>query len=224
MRIAISGSHSLGKSTVVNDWISEFPHFTREEEPYRVLGLHGPYEIRFREESTRLQNGIQLYYNISRIHRYAASSDDVIFDRGPIDYLAYSQYTANKGTTDITDAFVESMVPAVRESLDHLDLVAFVAKCDEWPVEMVADGIRPVDPEYRDEVDAIFKQIYREGRFNVMPHVNQPHVVELFGSRQQRLAQLKAAIELVKSARNSAAQTAGCPDPRSPQKQPRRKS
>ena len=97
MRIAISGSHSLGKSTVVNDWVAKQPNFTREEEPYRALALHGPYEILFRDESTKLHNGIQLYYNISRVHRYCASSDDVIFDRAPVDYIAYSQYTANKG-------------------------------------------------------------------------------------------------------------------------------
>jgi hypothetical protein len=136
LRIAVSGSHSLGKSTVVNDWVSAHPDYFREEEPCRVLGLNGPYEIRFREASTRLQNGIQLYYNISRIHRYPTAADKVIFDRTPVDYIAYSQYTANQGITDIDDDFVESMVPAVRESLDYIDILAFVPKSDSWPVEM----------------------------------------------------------------------------------------
>ena len=53
MRIAISGSHSLGKSTVVKGWLETHPEFRHEDEPYRVLGLHGPYEIKFRESSTR---------------------------------------------------------------------------------------------------------------------------------------------------------------------------
>ena len=199
MRIAISGSHSLGKSTVVNDWVAKNPGFTREEEPYRALSLHGPYEILFRDQSTKLHNGIQLYYNISRVHRYCASSDDVIFDRAPVDYIAYSQYTANQGSSDINDAFVESMIPAVRESLDRLDILAFVPKSQVGPVEMQADGIRPIDHEYRDEVDAIFKQIYREGRFGVMPQKNPPHFIELFGARQQRLDQLQQAIDEVQS-------------------------
>ena len=194
MRIAISGSHSLGKSTVVNDWVVAHPGFLREEEPYRALGLFGPYEIQFREASTRLQNGIQMYYNISRIHRYASRFDDVIFDRAPVDYLAYSQYTANQATTDIDDAFVASMVPAVRESLDHLDILAFVPKSEVWPVAMEEDGIRPVDHAYRDEVDAIFKQIYREGRFDVMPREHAPRLIELVGPAEQRLEQLRNAI------------------------------
>ncbi|MCP9786758.1 AAA family ATPase [Cyanobium sp. N5-Cardenillas] len=204
MRIAISGSHSLGKSTVVNDWVASQPGFLREEEPYRALGLFGPYEIKFREASTRLQNGIQMYYNISRIHRYSSTSDDVIFDRAPVDYLAYSQYTANQVTTDIDDAFVASMVPAVRESLDHLDILAFVPKSDDWPVAMEEDGIRPVDHAYRDDVDAIFKQIYRDGRFDVMPRGHAPRLIELVGPAEQRLDQLKHAIRALQQDSRSA--------------------
>ena len=96
MRIAVSGSHSLGKSTVVNDWVAAHPEYRREEEPYRALSLAGPYEIRFRDASTRLQNGIQMYYSISRVHRFSACTADVIFDRAPVDYIAYSVYTARQ--------------------------------------------------------------------------------------------------------------------------------
>ena len=92
------------------------------------------------------------------------------------------------------------MVPAVRESLDHLDILAFVPKSDAWPVEMEADGIRPVDHDYRDAVDAIFKQIYRQGRYGVMQGERRPHLVELVGSREQRLQQLQQAIDDVKAA------------------------
>jgi hypothetical protein len=64
---------------------------------------------------------------------------------------------------------------------------------------MESDGIRPVDHAYRDEVDAIFKQIYREGRFEVMPTNRRPHLVELWGPPHQRLEQLQQAIDEVKS-------------------------
>ena len=203
MRIAISGSHSLGKSTVVNDWVAKHPHFTREEEPYRALGLFGPYQILFREASTRLHNGIQMYYNISRLYRYCDSTDNVIFDRAPVDYIAYSQYTANQGSTDIDDAFVESMVPAVKESLDHLDILAFVPQSDRWPVQMDADGIRPIDHAYRDEVDAIFKQIYRDNRFDIFSKRIGPKLIELGGSRENRLEQLQDAIHEVQALKSA---------------------
>jgi len=194
VRIAVSGSHSLGKSTVVNQWVETHPDYTREEEPYRALSLHGPYEIKFRELSTRLHNGIQLYYNISRINRYSEPTDQVIFDRCPVDYIAYSQYTANQASTDIDAAFVESMVPAAKESLDHLDILAFVPKSEQWPVAMEEDGIRPVDHSYRDEVDTIFKQIYRDGRFNLLEDHHGPKLIELIGSPEQRIKQLEESI------------------------------
>lgn len=194
MRIAVSGSHSLGKSTVVNQWVETHPHYIREEEPYRALSLHGPYEIKFRELSTRLHNGIQIYYNISRIHRYSKPTDQVIFDRCPVDYIAYSQYTANQASTNIDAAFVESMVPAAKESLDHLDILAFVPKSQQWPVAMEEDGIRPVDHSYRDEVDTIFKQIYRDGRFDLISEHDGPKLIELIGSPKQRIKQLEQSI------------------------------
>ena len=199
MRIAISGSHSLGKSTVVNDWVALNGDYIRKEEPYRVLSLRGPYEILFRDASTRLHNGIQMYYSISRLNRYFTPTEQVIFDRSPVDYIAYSQYTANQRLTDIDDDFVLSMVSAARESLERLDILAFVPQSDDWPVAMEDDGIRPVDHSYRDEVDAIFKQIYRDGRFDIFPKKSSPLLIELVGSPEHRLLQLAQAVEQVQA-------------------------
>ena len=192
MRIAISGSHSLGKSTLVWDWVKHHTQYKREEEPFRALDQE-MYDIRFRQESNRLHNGIQMYYNASRVNLYSTISDCVIFDRAPVDYIAYSQYTADKKTTDIDDAFVSAMVPRVKETMQRLDLIAFVPMTDRWPVEMEDDGIRPVDLAYRSEVDAIFKQIYRNDRYSLMPEMNRPKLVELWGSREERIKQLEQA-------------------------------
>ena len=59
---------------------------------------------------------------------------------------------------------------------------------------MEDDRIRPIDIAYRDEVDTIFKQIYRDQRFNVMPRSGAPALLELWGSRQERLQRLEAAV------------------------------
>jgi len=193
MRIAVSGTHSQGKSTLVWDWVKRHPHYIREEEPFRALHAEG-YEIEFRQNCNRLHNGIQMYYNASRVKTYGSMSECVIFDRSPVDYIAYSQYTADYATTDIDNAFVEGMVPRVRQTLENIDLLVFTPISDEWPVEMEDDGIRPIDLPYRSEVDAIFKQIYREKRFNVMPAENPPHFIELWGPREERLERIEEAI------------------------------
>lgn len=193
VRIAISGSHSLGKSTFVHDWVHQHPEYIREEEPYRAL--RDWYAIEFKDGSTRLHNGIQLHYNASRVNRYHDSQDNVIFDRAPVDYIAYSQYTANQGTTDICDAFVDALVPTVRDSLRFLDVLVFIPISEQWPIAMEDDGIRPVDLAYRDEVDELFKQIYRQQRWQVMPTEQVPLLVELSGSRTDRVKQLEDTIQ-----------------------------
>ena len=66
---------------------------------------------------------------------------------------------------------------------------------------MENDGIRPIDLPYRDEVDSIFKQIYREQRFSVMPINNPPVLIELWGAREDRLNFLKQVIEFEKNKR-----------------------
>ena len=200
MRIAISGTHSQGKSTFVRDWIKRHHHYIREEEPFRALHEEG-YDIRFRQESTRLHNGIQMYYNISRLMSYQREDDCVIFDRCPVDYIAYSQYTANHGTTDINNEFVKSLAAKVKDSLRNLDLLVFLPITNEWPVAMENDGIRPLDHPYRDEVDVIFKQIYSEQRFSVMPINNPPAFLELWGDREDRLNSLEQAIQFEKNKR-----------------------
>lgn len=68
----------------------------------------------------RLLNGIPMEYNMSLVYRVSACSADVIFDRPPVDPVS----TANQATTDINTAFVEALVSAVKESLDHLDILA----------------------------------------------------------------------------------------------------
>ena len=62
--------------------------YIREEEPFRFLHAEG--DIRFRQECHRFDNGLQMYYNISRVSAYSDSSMCDL-DRCPIDYMAYSQ-------------------------------------------------------------------------------------------------------------------------------------
>jgi hypothetical protein len=73
--------------------------------------------------------------------------------------------------------------------------MTFVPQSDSWPVGMEDDGIRPVDHPYRDEVDSIFKQIDREHRFDILPQVNPPLLIELVGPPDDRLLQLSRAVE-----------------------------
>lgn len=193
MRIAVSGTHSVGKSTFVWDFIKANPDYFREEEPYRALCDF--YDIKFGKQATCFCNGIQLFYNITRIKEYTNSASNVIFDRSPVDYIPYSLYPAHYKETDINDAFVESLVEPIRESLSFVDYLVFVPITEKHLVEIEDDGIRQIDPSYRSEVDEYFKQVYFEDRFNIMPKKNPPQLVEIWGPREQRVKQLQDLIE-----------------------------
>jgi len=188
MRIAVSGTHSVGKSTFVWDLIKAHPDYIREEEPYRAL--RDNFNIKFGKESTRFCNGLQLYQHLSRVKHYPLPSCQVIFDRSPVDYLAYSLYTANYQQTDLDMSFVESLVTPIREGLEYIDLLIFISINTKHLVALEDDGIRPIDPSYRSEVDQLFKKIYFEDLYAIMPQQNKPKLIELWGTREERIEKI----------------------------------
>lgn len=191
MRIAISGSHSLGKSTFVRDFLESHPQYSFEDEPYRAL-LHA-YEIKFAEDQTRHHIQLQLDYCIKQLSKYMPG-DRVIFDRCPADYIPYADYTAHYGHTDIDKPFINSLYQAVRHSLVHLDLIVFIPISEKYPIELEQDGHRPPHDFYREWVDKAFKNLYRHHLKSIMPSHNPPKLVEIVGRREERLKQLNQMI------------------------------
>ncbi len=192
MRIAVSGTHSVGKSTLVWDFIKAFPGYLREEEPYRALSPI--YPIKFGEDSSRYCNGLQVHYSLGRLQTYPSKSK-VIFDRCPIDFIPYSMYTARKRKTDIDRTFVKSLVAPIRQSLRSLDLIVFVPISKEHPMHLENDGIRPLDQDYRTEVDRDFKRVYRQALYDLFSECDAPRVVEITGPREHRIAQLRRIVK-----------------------------
>ncbi|WP_419420811.1 AAA family ATPase [Legionella sp. D16C41] len=188
MRIAVSGSHSLGKSTFVADFVKQHPEYQLEEEPYRALRAN--YDIKFGKDSTRFCNGIQFYYNLSRLKQYQDASCNVIFDRSPIDYIAYSLYTETYKQTDLDIKFIESLIAPTKEALQFIDLLIFISINENHLVAIEDDGIRPIDKSYRAEVDAFFKDIYFKDRYQILSLEQAPQFIELWGTREERVKRI----------------------------------
>ena len=104
MRIAISGTHSLGKSTFVNDFHQKHSDYILETEPFRAL--RDNHIIHFAEKATQLCNLLQIDHCIERSKLYH-KNDNVIFDRCAADYLPYSEYPEKFGDTDIDKLFIK---------------------------------------------------------------------------------------------------------------------
>lgn len=187
MRIAISGSHSLGKSTFVQDFIKSHAEYVYEKEPYRAL--RDRYEIKFAEEQTCHHIQLQLDYCIERVKLYSPNAN-VMFDRSPADFIPYSEYSVHYGRADINQDFVNSLYPKIIEVLGYLDLIVFIPISADHPIDLEDDGVRPTHDFYREWVDNAFKTLYRENLETILPKKSPFKLVEIVGTRQERLKRL----------------------------------
>ncbi|MFT3920105.1 MAG: AAA family ATPase [Cloacibacterium sp.] len=113
MRIAITGAHLVGKTTLAEKLQESLLHYELYAEPYHELGEMG---YIFSESPTSDEYIIQLEHSIKQIEN---SENDAIFDRCPLDFLAYAQavdYTYNS----------QSIFNKVQKTMSKIDLLVFV--------------------------------------------------------------------------------------------------
>jgi len=115
MRVAISGSHRTGKSTLVERLSAALPDYTVVDEPYHVMEEEG-YEFSHPPSLEDFQ--AQLEHSIARLNE---GEPDVLFDRCPVDFLAYISVHEDADAFDF-----EEWLPRVRAAVSTLDLIAFV--------------------------------------------------------------------------------------------------
>src|SRR5689334_17848496 len=88
MRIAISGTHCSGKSSLIEAFLDQYPHFWHEVEGYEALEqLHGEC---FSSEANAEDLFRQFAYCIERLGAYEPGAN-VVFERSPFDYVAHLQ-------------------------------------------------------------------------------------------------------------------------------------
>lgn len=141
MRIAFTGSHRVGKTTLAEEIAESLPNYEFINEPYLQLEEDG---YLFSEIPT-LEDYIE-QFNFS-VEQLQNSDDKLIFDRCPLDLLAYI-YAISKRKSIST--LYEEMTTAIAE----IDLVVFV------PIEKV-DLISCQEsdlPNLRHEVNDILEE------------------------------------------------------------------
>lgn len=114
MRIAFSGSHRVGKSTLIERVAEALPGYETVDEPYYLLEEDG-YEC---AEDPSVEDFLaQLERSIDAL---AQGESKVLFDRCPADILAYLEVQSG-GSFD-ADEWTER----AREAIESLDLIVFV--------------------------------------------------------------------------------------------------
>jgi thymidylate kinase len=115
MRIAISGSHRTGKSTLMAALVEFLPKYTTVDEPYHQMEEEG---YRFSDPPSIDDFAAQMQRSIELM---AEAGDDVLFDRCPIDFVAYMAVHEDADAVDLN-----AWLPQVRDAVGSLDLVIFV--------------------------------------------------------------------------------------------------
>ena len=172
MRIAVSGTHCTGKSTLIDEFLRVHPDFVHEPEPYTVLVEEFGEE--FSAEPHVDDFVRQLEFNIDRL-KHHERGERVIFERCPIDFLAYIECVSP--TT--------SVVSQVQEGMQNLDLIVYL------PIDNTIDA---EFPKLRKAVDRRLSAIYNEDDLGIISTTNLV-VVEATGPIEKRLRTLEMAMK-----------------------------
>ena len=142
MRVAISGTHAVGKTTLVRALATRLPDFECIEEAYLLLSDNG---VEFSDRPS--VDEFDAMFDLAARTLSELEVGSQILDRCPLDYLAYVA-ALSPAETDLG-----SQIGQARDALRHLDLVVFV------PIE-VPDRIETGSitlPRLRRRVDELLR-------------------------------------------------------------------
>lgn len=184
MRIAVSGTHFIGKSTLIEDFIKVHPEYKYEIEPYYKLQDEKTMELSLVPSLDSLLE--QLDYSIDQINKFA-NEKNIIFDRCPVDFIAYAMCITEQDYVDINDSEVSERFSNVKEALNNLDLIVFLPITNDNSIEYSEE-----DSAFREAADEAFKKLYRDDIFDIFPKYNHPKIVEISGNRITRIKKLQS--------------------------------
>jgi hypothetical protein len=184
MRIAVSGTHFIGKSTFIEDFIKRHPYYKCEVEPYYKLQDEKVMEFSLEPSLDSLLE--QLDYSINQLNQCTVEKN-IIFDRCPIDFLAYAMYSLSKDSIDINDSEISERFDEIKEALNHLDLILFLPIDKENSIEYTEEN-----PAYRKAADKYFKSLYRDEVCDIFPKYGHPKIIEVCGDRLTRIKTLES--------------------------------
>ena len=141
MKIAITGAHRVGKTTLAEKLHESLPHYHYTQEPYYDLEETGHV---FSETPNLDEYLEQLEYSVDQILKGGSNE---IFDRCPIDFLAYIQ------AIDASET-LQSLYNKVQNVITEIDLIVFVPIEDPDLISCPESEL----PELRSRVNKILNE------------------------------------------------------------------
>ena len=153
MRIAFSGTANSGKSTLVT-----WKDYKTPSKTYRDV-----LEEKGLEHSTKTTTETQtaiLDHLIDTIQGKDLK-EQIVYDRCPLDAVAYTMWANGKGMEGFTDEYTEKQISMSRESLRSLDII-FLTRFNENTMKVEDNGKRDANLEFIKEMDNIFYSLYMQ--------------------------------------------------------------
>ncbi len=178
MRIVVSGTHAIGKSTLIGDFSMAHREFTVLPDPFELIDA--AYDEP--DASTYLA---QLRLSADRLLELSPD-DDVIAERGPLDFLAYLIALDGLGRIHLDEDLLTRATALTTEAMTAVDLLVLL------PIT-VDDGIRAPedeDPELRQAMNDALLELADD-----VGILGRTTVVEIVGDHALRLGRLQGTIE-----------------------------
>jgi predicted ATPase len=185
MKIAVVGTSCIGKTTYIQDFLKTWSMYETPKNTYRELIKEK--NLSCNREGDEKSQQIILDFLTEQATQYS-KKDNVIFDRCVLDNLAYSSWLHLNGK--VSEKFLDQSRILVRETLKLFDIIFFLPISKTSPIKIVEDNLRDTNPQYREEIDNIFKvfqQSYHSGDGRVFPKDDSPALIEIFGTPEQRI-------------------------------------
>lgn len=191
MRIAVVGTQCIGKTTLITDFLKEWPMYTRSGYTYReaVKKSNLPLNQKATKESQRM-----ILKCLLQDVAAARKGDHVIFDRTPLDNAVYSLWSLGTNSSNIDVDFMKETAELVKESMRNIDIIFFLPITKVAPVAVEEKEQRDTDLVYRAEIDNIFKALAAQaskGECKFFVHEDAPPIIEIFGSPLERIQMIK---------------------------------
>ncbi len=196
MKIAVIGAQCTGKSTYIEDFISNWSSYSKcsiskYSDQVKEKGLT------LNESGTEASQK-QILSSLADQVIYTSKENNTIFDRSVLDNLVYTMWL--NANSRVSDDFVRETIKVVKETLVFYDILFFLPITKQSPVPFEPGSNRSESAEYRIEIDNIFKALihqYNTGDKTYFPFNHDlgcPGIVEIYGDRQQRIELTKLYI------------------------------
>lgn len=186
-KIGIIGTQCIGKSTLIEDMMLQWPQLSTPERTYRDLIKEKNLPIN--KNGTKESQGLILDFLVEEANKNYGKKK-MVFDRTPLDNLAYTFWLYDKGISDIDEQFIDDSVIKVRNAIAQYSILFYLPLIEKNNVPLAPKDQREIDPVYRAEIDVLFDSFYRawEARNTRLFNNNDtPPIIPIFGDPLERI-------------------------------------